>query len=807
MRKVVLAILSLMLVLDILVWRIAYQAATAPPPEALQRAQASSARPKRPIQLKGDGFRQTLSLNGSWRYLQTGAELSEGYEKPEYSDADWHEMDLPNNWYLAGLNYHGVIWFRRRFTVPAEWEGRVVRLRFEGVDYYAQVWLNGEPLGRHEGYFQPFQFDVQDLLNYGGENVLAVRVDSPYEPYGTTWPHHKELIKGIFNHHDTRPGGGWSPAGQEYNTGGIWNDVLLVASDAITVDALRLTPGPAQGDTLIEGGDALLRADTRVYNHSAQPVSARIALRVSPYNFESAYASVTLTDEVTLQPGENEITMQDTIPSVRLWWPWDMGYPSLYRAELQILINGQIVATREETFGFRQIQVSDTWEWRLNGVRFFPRGTNYIASQWLSETLRPLEPPQALGPMPPPEVARYADSTPWFLRDLQMMKEANLNFVRVHAHVLPQEFYRAADALGLLVWQDFPLQWGYSDAPGFHDGALRQLQDMIELLYNHPSIVVWTMHDESPWDTPEMASRIPDYDPGQNRRLDQQLRDLARRLDPTRFVHINSGSGDAHVYPGWAYGRWQDFSQAPGAPMITEYGAQALPNLETMRMMFTEEELAYKSGEARQRWEFRDFQPRETFDIARIDPEEGIEAFVANSQAYQANLLKFATEAYRRLKYEKVQGIFQFMFTDGWPSITWAVVDYYRRPKLGYAYLQTAMQPVLPSIDAALPDRLKRTTWVYQDPSRFWFALWVVNDLHQAFPGATLRWDVYQGEQSVVSGEVRVDIPPDASQQVTAVTDLGLSPGEYTLRVRLLNARGELLGENLLAFELAEAEP
>lgn len=95
---------------------------------------------------------------------------------------------------------------------------------------------------------------------------MLSRKPSRLEEYGRVWHHHKTLVKGILEHHDTRPGGGWGPAGQEYNTGGIWNDVLPIASDFLTVDALHLTPGPAQGDTLSAGSDASLRADVTVSN-------------------------------------------------------------------------------------------------------------------------------------------------------------------------------------------------------------------------------------------------------------------------------------------------------------------------------------------------------------------------------------------------------------------------------------------------------------------------------------------------------------------------------------------------------------
>ena len=239
-RTIALLILAFFLVVDILAWVASYRAANAPSPEELRlRAGATPVAAASPVEKRGDGFYTEVSLNGVWRYKQTGSELTvpategnEGmaYFSPDLDTSTWHTMTIPLNWYLAGLNYHGVIWFRREFQADASWKGRAVRLRFDGVDYFADVWLNGKSLGHHEGYFQPFTFDVADSLNYGGNNVLVVRVASPYEEYGTVWHHHKTLIKGIFAHHDTRPGGGWGQAGQEYNTGGIWNDGELVGN-------------------------------------------------------------------------------------------------------------------------------------------------------------------------------------------------------------------------------------------------------------------------------------------------------------------------------------------------------------------------------------------------------------------------------------------------------------------------------------------------------------------------------------------------------------------------------------------------
>mgnify|MGYP001081935915 CR=1 FL=1 len=530
-----------------------------------------------------------------------------------------------------------------------------------------------------------------------------------------------------------------------------------------------------------------MTAEVVLTNHSDEAAGVTVALTLTPRNFEGGETH-TLTQTMTLHRGRTAVELSGMIPGPRLWWPWDRGAPNLYTARLTIHAGASNrsagmsppIAGRETAFGFREIRVGEDWTWTINGQRFFPRGSNYIATQWLSET-----------------------DKEWFLHDVRMMREANLNFIRVHAHVEPVAFYEATDELGILVWQDFPLQWGYTDAPEFVDEALRQERDMIGLLYNHPSIVIWCAHNESPWDAPWMADRVPDYDPRQNKRLDELLRDQARELDPTRYTHINSGTGDEHLYPGWYHGHWWDFADLPGAPFVTEYGAQALPNLETMQKMFAPEELTYQSGEVGRRWEFHDFQPRETFEIVGIEQGESIEELIANSQSYQANLVQFATETYRRAKYDPMQGIFQFMFIEDWPSITWAVVDYYRQPKEGYYALQTAMQPILPSIAASRPARLERNRWVYAEAADFQAALWVVNDTLDEYPEAQLRWRI-EGEGGELVGDdvVSVNVPSDDVRWAAALRNLDLAPSTYNLHVELLDAQGRELGRNTFVFAI-----
>src|SRR5262249_14982903 len=245
-----------------------------------------------------------------------------------------------------------------------------------------------------------------------------------------------------------------------------------------------------------------------------------------------------------------------------------------------------------------------------------------------------------------------------------------INAVRVHAHIEAQAFYQLCDEAGILVWQDFLLQWGYTDDEAFITEAERQARDMIALLYNHPSIIAWSLHNEPPWDASWMQYKYPDYTPTHNRSLDNTLAERLSDADATRRLHPYSATSE-HPWYGWYSGSWQDYGKPAREPLITEFGAQALPDLTSLRKIFSEEELWPESKEDWEKWEYHNFQKHETFDIAKVPQGQNIQEFIANTQHYQAHLLKYAAESYRRQKFHPVTSIFQFMFVEDWPSINW----------------------------------------------------------------------------------------------------------------------------------------
>jgi beta-mannosidase len=291
---------------------------------------------------------------------------------------------------------------------------------------------------------------------------------------------------------------------------------------------------------------------------------------------------------------------------------------------------------------------------------------------------------------------------------------------------------------------------------------------MVRYYGNHPSIYLWCAHNE----------------PTHNRyTLDPLLDAALKQAASTRLVKEVSDFRE-HPYPGWYWGNLRDFLAVPGAPLPSEFGAQALPRLELLQQVL---------GDAAwppqwETWVYHNFQPDQTFRVANIDMGDSLEDFVANSQSYQAYLIKFAVEAFRRAK-GKVSGYFQFMFVDPWEAITWAVLDVQREPKPGYFALKEASAPVMLSFVPFREDL---------EPGQPPFSeAWVINDLARSLD---LKVDFrLEGDEKVplITQEHRVEAQSaqcifnigefyeratsSEDSDAFAKTLKGIVPGEYRL--------------------------
>ena len=679
----------------------------------------------------------TLPLDGDWEYA-----LAES--------GPWHPIELPVSWWLAGVDTTGPVWFRRRFTLPASWStGRTV-LRFDGADYEARVTLDGRELGRHVGGFAPFAFDV-DLEP--GEHDLQVWVDVPEDEYGTAFPHTKHALRGVLGHHDARPGS-WGPRGQERCAGGVWGSVRLTRHDIAALESLRFT-------TTLRGADADASAELGLRLTGDQPRWATVRLTLSDADGE-AYS---LWTQTWLEPGQQHVVVTGPLAAPRLWWPWDHGDPFRYRAVVSLEVDGDITVLDERLLGVREVSVDPGWRFHVNGRPVFIRGSNYIGSQWLS--------------------GLTAEQTE---RDVDLAVQANLNMLRVHAHVTVPSFYDACDEAGVLVWQDLPMQWGYRDDAPTYAVAHQMVREVVDLHGWRPGVAFWCAHNEAPWNEPWLADEAGKFEPDQNQRLDHELAELFRRTDPSRAALANSGAGDGHTYPGWYWGEWTDVHELPGGAFVSEYGAQAVPVLPTLRSFLPEDATADD-------WEYHGFQHHENAVKAGATWDMPVDELIARTQQYQAKIVQNSTETYRRKKGERVQGVLQFMLVDPWPCISWSVLDVERRPKLGYEALRRAMQPVLPSIEAESD--------TYRPDDDVAFGVWWVNDLPRPIRDARLSWELVDAQGTVQEqSHAVVQVMPDDARRVLQAGPFRLGAGSYVLRTEISAPDGTSLGSNQWGFEV-----
>lgn len=676
-----------------------------------------------------------LTLDGSWLYR-----VDEVRPPHDLSGEGWSAIDVPCNWYEAGVDVAGVVWFAREVTLPDP--GELYAIEFEGVDYAAEVYWDGRRVGAHRGYFAPFRVALPESKQE--KHVLAVRVDSPRET-PAAWSLRKTLIKGVLSHHDTRPGNAWSARGQDGNTGGIWGHVTLRSAHASFIDLPMVTTTLLSEETAtlsirVGSTPSVRRARFKVLGPDGQ---LKAAGELRPH------ADQTLTGECRV-----------TKPA--LWWPRDLGEPNLHTLEVYVDAGRGRLDVRRVRFGIRSVERDGAARLLINHQPVFLRGTNYIGTLYF---------------------AHFPEST--LLRDFALMEAAHINAVRVHAHVTLPRFYEVADERGMLVFQDFPLQWGYDDSEAFAREAARQAREMVETLYNHASVVFWASMNEAPFSSEWMKYKYPDYDPEQNRRLDRAVFAALQQADSSRPAQPNAHPSQ-HAWAGWYEGHYRGFSRPTPHALITEFGAQAVPSMATLETFIPRDRM-WPIEPNLTTWEYRGFQLRELREIAKVPLGGSPEELIRNTQHYQAKLIQFAVENLRRQKWQPLAGIFQFMLVEHWPSISWGVVDYRRTPKLGYAALARAYQPMLPA-----------AVLLGSEPS---LRLYVINDLARAYTGCTLS--VRTSSERSPPMVLPIDI---AENQVIALRDRAALPGaDETLILELFDAGGTLLSRN--AYEPGYFKP
>jgi beta-mannosidase len=382
--------------------------------------------------------------------------------------------------------------------------------------------------------------------------------------------------------------------------------------------------------------------------------------------------------------------------------------------------------------GLRQVAF-EQWTLSVNGERMFVKGANHGPTR------------MALGEATLAELRH----------DVELAHDAGLDLLRVHAHITRPELYDAADELGVLLWQDLPLQWGY--ARTVRRQAVAQARQAVDLLGHHPSIAVWCGHNEPLALAQEpgryhslgrlavkylAAQELPTWNKSI---LDRWIKRSLEKNDDSRPVIAHSGvlphlplldGTDSHLYFGWYHGDERDLpALAATVPrmvrFVSEFGAQAVPSTASFMEPQRWPDLDWERLEARHALQKNLLEKRvpvaayATFDEWRVA-----------TQQYQATLVKHHVETLRRLKYSPTGGFCVFSWGDGHPAVSWSVLDHQRVPKAAFHALADACRPVI-----VVSDRFPASV---APGDALGIDLHVVNDLriplHEAVVTARLTW-------------------------------------------------------------------
>ena len=605
-----------------------------------------------------------VDLGGPWRAREADDDLRRDGTGIDLDDSSWSELVVPGHWrgHPDFATCDGPVLYRKRFEQQPPLDGVRQWITLDGIFYQADVWLDGAYLGDPEGYFFPHSFDITALAAMSYEHVLAVEVTCSPER-GTTGRHN---ITGLLQHSEA--------VARDWNPGGLWRSVRIHETGPVRIDRLRVLCRDADDS----------RAHLRLHARLDSSIAGTVRLRTA------ADGVVVGETEHTMAAGSNDIEWSLDLASPTLWWPHSLGQQHLTTIDVDVIVDGEVSDQASRRTGLREVAFSD-WVFSINGERLFLKGVNMLPTR--------------------PGLADASDAD--VRRDVQFAFDAGLDAVRVQAHIAGDALYDAADELGVLVLQDFPLQWGYGRS--IRREAVRQAREAVFALGHHPSIIQWCAHDEPVADAPQVEGdstrrRISRFVrqqlPTWNKTvLDRWVKRAFEQSDPTRPTIAHSGvlphlpqldGTDSHLWLGWHRGDIGELAErARTIPrlvrFVSEFGAQSVPaNAGDFVDASAWPELDWDALAAHHGLEV---------DVMRHrHPPADFPTFASwrtATQRYQAELLRRHIETLRRLKYNPTGGFCFSWLADPAPLISASVLDHERQQKVAWQAVVEACKPVI----------------------------------------------------------------------------------------------------------------
>jgi hypothetical protein len=725
----------------------------------------------------------TFVLGSGWQLQDvakvspTGAEISQASYQPD----GWHAAVVPGT-VLTSLVADGTYpeplygennrpdkipetlcrtayWYRTVFAVPANYQGRTIWLNFDGINYTADVWVNGHPAGTIRGAFARGIFDITAFVTAGHPAVLAVLV-SPQ-------PHPGDPIEHTVEHGLGKNGGitaldgptflctmgwDWIPGIRDRDTG-MWQKVFVSASGPVVIRDPQVNsdlPLPK-----LDAADLAIQAT--VENVSGQPQSGVL---------KGGFGEVAFEIPVSLAAHETRPISLDakSVPALhvvqpRLWWPNGYGPQNLYQLRLAFEIGAAVSDEQALEFGIRKITYavpdSENLTLSVNGVKVFCKGGDWGMDEAMKRI--PRERLEA---------------------QLRMHQLANYTMIRNWVgQSTSEDFYELCDKYGILLWDEF-FQPNPKNGPNPGDLPLyiANVREKIVRFRNHPSIALWCARNEG-------------YPP---KEIDEVLRKLIPELDPVRLYQPSSTAGRGVNSGGPYYWReprkFYDFGEA----FKTEIGSVSIPTLESIEGMMPEKDWETLNDD----WAEHDLATGAQAGNAYpkvLDHRYGrvvnLADFVRKGQLANYEAFRAMYEGRNAKLFKPCTGVLTWMSNPAQPSFVWQLYHHDLEPNSSLFAVRKACETVHVQLNEKNGD------------------IDVINDLPSALPQARVHCAIYNLDGSVAQErDFNVDALP-AAATVAGMLDCPASVSKvHFVKLELRDTGGQLISDNFY-WQAAAADP
>ena len=688
-------------------------------PHSMVKPQVAVRKPKTilPATLQKVAANEFL-INTGWELTEADKITASGQSifNPNLNTSTWYNATIPGTVLTTlvdqgvypdpyfGLNNLSITdslcrkdwWYRLPVQLPENCSGKIIWLLFNGINYKADVWLNGKLLGQINGAFQRGTFDVTQFINLQGKNILAVHI---YPPHNPGIPQEESPTAG------QGPNGGqlcldgptfissegwdWIPGIRDRNIG-IWQDVKLRLTDAVTIiDPQVITDLPLPDTTSV-----FITVKSGIKNNSDKAQKVTVTGQIEKVEFHKT---------LDLMPNElRTITLssqefpQLTIKNPRLWWPNGYGQPELYQLNLQAKMDNSLSDRKEVRFGVREFSYElavaqpENTMWRVEFNPLKAAGKVLFNNIDRSDVGNGTFVPQlALNADPTlltsinkksdnpfltikvNGVSIYCKGGNWGMDDgmkrtsrerlepyFKLHRDANFNMVRNWTGESTEEvFYDLCDEYGMLVWNDFWLSTeGYNLNVNDNQLFMANATEVVKRFRNHASIAIWCPRNEG-------------YAPIQ---LEPQLTELIANEDGTRHYQPNSRNLNLRPSGPWHYLKDQtEYYKTIAEGFSTELGTPSIPTAATIRKFMPVEDQWPISDT----WFYHDLHDGQKDYIQTIDSKYGkstsLDDFCKKAQLVNYDSHRAMFESWNSKLWNKASGMLLWMSHPAWPSMVW----------------------------------------------------------------------------------------------------------------------------------------